>query len=156
VKIAAAGGDTLVTLWVDQAHEVFDLVLASEPVAITVDPDNWILNKAQEVSYAGIRGDGRGDEAALTFRLERGVPNPFTHATTIAYCVPRAEHVRLDIYCTTGRRVACLLDGPVGAGRGEVIWDGTDGEGRRVAPGAYFCRLAADSGTRMARIVLVR
>jgi hypothetical protein len=84
------------------------------------------------------------------------VPNPFTHATTIAYCVPCAERVRLDIYCTTGRRVVCLLDGQVGAGPGEVTWDGTGGDGRRVAPGAYFCRLAADSGTRMARIVLVR
>ncbi len=157
MKITTVAGDTLVTMWVDQVHKVYDLVLSAEPTAVEIDPDNWILNKAQEVPHAGIEeGVGREAEIAPALWLEQNAPNPFNPLTTIQYSVPRSEHVQLEIYSTTGQRVICLLDRPVPRGWGEAVWNGKDERGRQVAPGTYFCRLTSGDGSQVTRMVLVR
>jgi len=152
VGVTTAAGDTLVTLWVDGAHGVFLVDLAAEPTAVTLDPDNWILNEAQEVATE------REGEAAVPARLslEQNVPNPFNPATTIAYSVPAPQHVCLEIYNAAGQRVCVLVDGLSASGRTEVVWDGRDERGRAVASGTYFCRMSAEDGTRVRRLVLLK
>jgi hypothetical protein len=137
---------------VSQAHEVFEIALGAEPTALEIDPDNWILNKAQEVPCAGVEDDAL--PTALV--LGQNTPNPFARITTIAYSVPRPQHVRLDVYSTTGQKVTCLVDGDVPGGRGQVVWNGEDSRGGLVASGAYFCRLVSADGTRLVRMRLVR
>jgi len=157
VKITTTAGDSLVTLWVDQAHQVFDLILAAEPTAVALDPDNWILNKAQEVPHAGVGGEiGRDGAVAADLRLEQNAPNPFGRNTTIGYCVPRPQHARLDVYSATGRKVICLVDSNVARGWGQVVWNGQDTQGKRVACGTYFCRLTSADGIRIVRMTLLR
>jgi aminopeptidase N len=152
-KISTVAGDTTVCLQVVDDHEVFNLVLDSEPTGVILDPDSWILKEAEEVPDAGARPDGP-PEADL--RLEHGVPNPFGQATTIRYSVPRAQHARLDVYDASGRHVTCLLDRTVQAGWGEVAWDGRDARGKQVAPGSYFCRFSSDEGNPVTRIIVLR
>lgn len=69
---------------------------------------------------------------------------------------PGARRARLDIYDVRGRRVATLLDGPLAAGLGELIWHGRDAAGRRLASGLYFARLEADGHRVRARLLLLR
>lgn len=154
VKIATTGGDTLVVLEVNDEHEVFDLVMPSEPTAVVIDPDNWILNREQQVPHAGVDGAGRASGPEL--RLEPNAPNPFGRLTTIRYSVPGAQRARLDIYDAAGRRVASLVDGPVGPGWSEATWDARDSRGREVAPGTYFCRLSAAEGSPVTRLIVIR
>ncbi|MFH1219487.1 MAG: M1 family aminopeptidase [Candidatus Eisenbacteria bacterium] len=156
LKITTVSGDTLVTLWVDGAHEVYDLVLASEPTAVAIDPDNWILNTAEEVPHAGVGEGGSASEALGEPRLEQNAPNPFGPVTGIEYSVPSAQHVRLEIYSSRGQRIACLLDRIVPQGTGQVTWNGTDDRGREVAPGTYFCRLSSVGGDQVTRMILLR
>jgi aminopeptidase N len=151
VKITTVAGDTLLVLTVDAAHEVFNLVLASEPTAVTLDPDNWILNEAAEVPYAGV-----GGAVSAELKLEQNAPNPFSRATTIRYSVPRAQGIRLEIYDAAGRLVASLVDGSAGPGWGEVTWDARDRNRRMVAPGTYFCRLSAAEGKSATRMIVLR
>jgi hypothetical protein len=151
VKLTTVAGDTTVVLVVEAAHQVFDLALASEPTAVTLDPDNWILNEAEEVAYAGA-----GGAVPAELRLEQNVPNPFSRTTTIRYSVPRAQRVRLEIYDAAGRQVVSLVDGPVGPGWGEVTWDARDRNRRAVASGAYFCRLSAAEGRSVSRMIVLR
>jgi hypothetical protein len=152
VRITGATVDTLVTVWVDQSHEVFDLTLSAEPAALALDPDNWILNRAEEVAYSGTEGV----VPAPALRLEQNVPNPFGRTTTIAYAVPRAQRARLDVYNTTGQKVIGLVDSDVPRGWSQVVWNGEDTDGRAVASGTYFCRLTSPDGTRLVRMTLVR
>jgi aminopeptidase N len=152
VKITTSSGDTLVTLWTSQAHEVFAVTLGAEPTALALDPNNWILNRAQEVPCAGVKGD----VPAPQLTLDQNTPNPFARVTTIAYSVPRPQHVRLDVYSAMGQKVICLVDGDVPGGRGQVAWNGEDSRGGQVASGAYFCRLTSAEGTRLVRMTLVR
>jgi aminopeptidase N len=151
VEITTSAGDTLLVLPVDAAHEVFDLVLASEPTAVTLDPDRWILKEAEEVPYAGV-----GGVVPAELRLEQNVPNPFSRATSIRYSVPRAQGIRLEIYDAAGRQVVSLIDGPVGPGWREVTWDARDRNQRLVAPGTYFCRLSAAEGRTATRMIVLR
>jgi hypothetical protein len=71
-------------------------------------------------------------------------PNPFVDATTIAYTLPHAGHVRLSAYDATGRQVATLVDRDGESGTHEAAWDGRDARGARLAAGVYFVRLEFD------------
>lgn len=92
----------------------------------------------------------------ITNFLDPTYPNPFNGTTTIPYAVERSGTVTITIYDTTGRLVTILKRDPHEPGVYEAEWDGTDGEGRGVAPGVYLCRIEAAgfSGTR--KIVYLR
>jgi hypothetical protein len=68
-------------------------------------------------------------------------PNPFNPSTTIAFELPSAQLIKLDIYDLTGRHVRALFRGWYGHGQHSVAWDGRDQEGAPLAAGLYFCRL---------------
>ncbi len=95
-------------------------------------------------------------DSPLAFRLAQNVPNPFNPLTKIAFTLPSAQAVRLEVYAMDGRRVATLLDESRGAGRHEVVWDGRDGDGKVVASGTYFCRLLAGPYSDVRKMVLMK
>jgi aminopeptidase N len=152
IKIAMAEGDSLLTLWVDEGHETFDLVMAARPLAVELDPDNWVLDRSEEVPYAGV--DVASGLARLS--LEPNRPNPFGLRTTIRFSIPEPRWVRLDIYDARGRIVTRLVDAAYPAGEAALDWDGKDEMGRRVAPGAYFCCLDCGDSRLVRRLVIVR
>lgn len=70
-------------------------------------------------------------------------PNPVGVSTRIGFARLDPGPARLEVFDPQGRRVRVLSDSEVGAGPHEVVWDGTDGEGRRVNAGVYYYRLQA-------------
>jgi hypothetical protein len=68
-------------------------------------------------------------------------PNPFEISTVLRYSIPERSQVMLAVYDAGGRRVRTLMDGVLGPGSSRLEWDGTDGAGRQVPAGVYFCRL---------------
>ncbi len=143
----------LTTVWVDEAHETFEIEVAGATDVI-LDPDNWILNTAEETPYTAVEMAETAGHPDLC--LEQNIPNPFNPSTTIRYSVPRPQRVRLEIFNTAGQKVACLVDGAIVTGRGQVVWDGRDENGRAVASGTYFCRMTTDDGCQVRRVVLLR
>jgi hypothetical protein len=89
-----------------------------------------------------------------TPRLGDAFPNPFNPSTTIQYELPRATHVRLQIYDMAGRLVATLVDEDQGPGPHRVRWTGQDDAGEPVSSGTYLYRLAAGS-TRLAKKMML-
>lgn len=77
-----------------------------------------------------------------SFVLHQNYPNPFNPTTRIAYELPARSQVKLDIYNTTGQRIATLVNQVQEATYHEVIWDATQD---RLASGLYFYRLDAVS-----------
>jgi PKD repeat protein len=86
--------------------------------------------------------------------LEQNHPNPFNPSTTIRYAIPASSHVQLVIFDTLGRRVRTLVDSQQRAGRHDVVWDGRDAHGARVATGIYLYRLRA-SGIEVTKRMIV-
>ena len=87
------------------------------------------------------------DESVIPtqIHLSQNYPNPFNPETVIAFEIPTAYQVRLEVYDATGRRVRLLADEMKAAGRHEVTWDARDESGARVASGIYFYQLHAVS-----------
>jgi uncharacterized protein (DUF362 family) len=88
--------------------------------------------------------------------LEQNRPNPFGGQTQIRFYVPTTDEARLTVYDATGRHVRTLIDGRIPRGSHQVNWDGSNGTGRRVAPGLYFCRLVSNGFQRAITMQVAR
>ncbi len=83
-------------------------------------------------------------------------PNPFNPTTTIAFDLPAAARVAVDVYDLRGRRVRRLAAGDAVAGRLTLAWDGCDGGGRSLPSGVYLIRARADAESRVLKITLAK
>jgi hypothetical protein len=90
------------------------------------------------------------------FALYANVPNPFNPATLISYSLPGDGFVSLVIYSVDGRVVQTLVHEQQPMGRYEIIWNGEDENGRRVASGTYLYRLNAGQFTEQRKMTLVK
>lgn len=98
-----------------------------------------------------------GAAASSLARVVTAAPNPFVGSTRIVCFAPRdGEISSVRIYDTAGRLVRTLLDTPVYAGRHELVWDGTDSGGRRVATGMYLVRLRNGTQEHARKVMFVR
>jgi hypothetical protein len=92
----------------------------------------------------------------LAMRLYPAAPNPFNPRTSLQYEIARAGRVRLGVYDLRGRRVRTLFDGQRNAGVWEVVWDGQDDSGRRVASGVYHVQMVTGEGEFVRKVTLVK
>jgi photosystem II stability/assembly factor-like uncharacterized protein len=93
-----------------------------------------------------VTGGESGAEVAQTerdggLRLLAPVPNPFSRTVQVGYAAPAGSPVTLGVFDVAGRLVRTLYRGSAEAGLECVVWDGSDANGRRAAPGMYFVRL---------------
>lgn len=89
-------------------------------------------------------------------RLEANRPNPFNPRTEIRFALPVGGATRLEVFDLRGRSVAVLIDEPLPAGPGSVVWDAVDANGHGLASGTYLYRLVHPAGERTRRMVLLR
>jgi uncharacterized protein (DUF1501 family) len=89
------------------------------------------------------------DAALAGIALEQNAPNPARESTTIAFAIPRATHVTLELRTTDGRLVRRAVDRTLGAGAHRV---GIDLDG--LASGSYLYTLTA-AGYRVSRWMVV-
>jgi hypothetical protein len=120
------------------------------------DSDNGLFVFAVEGFTGAPTGVGDSPAATRGARVVTSYPNPFNPSTTIAYEVERAGDITLAVYDARGALVRVLARGFVEAGNHDARWDGTDGDGRRVASGVYFARVSAGGATDAARLVLLK
>ncbi len=83
-------------------------------------------------------------------------PNPFNPQTTVAFELGVDGPVRLDVYDVAGRHVRQLLDESRAAGRHEVSWDGSDGQGRGLPSGVYFVTSREAGAVNVTKVVLAK
>jgi hypothetical protein len=81
-------------------------------------------------------------------------PNPFVEETRIVCNLPKAAALSVTIHDVSGRQVAEY--GLVSASKHEVFWNGTDRDGRRLAPGTYFIRLHTGGITLSKKVLLLK
>jgi hypothetical protein len=114
--------------------------------------DDFSLISYQDASsgVADTRGRGR-------LMLAPNVPNPFGAETVLRFSVPSpGRAVSLKIFDVRGREMTTLIDGEKIEGSHSVKWDGTNGRGRAVPAGIYFCNLVAGEEMTSRKIVLAR
>ena len=85
------------------------------------------------------------------FVLHQNYPNPFNPATTIAYSLPEAADVNLEIYDILGRRVTVLVSQIQHQGRHTITFNAP-----HLASGIYFYRLQAGSFVETRKMMLIK
>ena len=133
---SAVGLSVIVGLRDGSSNESADTVLLVEDVGLSVD-------------------DNR-PRVPLTFSLAQNHPNPFNAMTSIAYDLPVAVHVRIEVFNVLGRRAATLVDSDQPAGHHRVIWDGTNRLGKTVSSGVYFYKIEAGDFTTTKKMLLLK
>jgi hypothetical protein len=93
---------------------------------------------------------------ALRLVLEQNHPNPFNPTTTLAYVLPEATHVRLDIFDISGALVRTVVNTVEQAGHHSHLWDGRDGRGNPVGSGVYVYRLRAGKATLSRKMMVLK
>ena len=83
--------------------------------------------------------------------LEPPFPNPTRGSATLAFTLPRPEHVRLAVYDALGREVARPVDGGTAPGRHAHPIDALG-----LAPGVYLVRLEAGGAVRTRSLIVAR
>jgi hypothetical protein len=104
-------------------------VLAAEPLSMTPDPDNWVLDSAH---VAGIE-EGSNDEVQVTNAgptIIRGV-----------LLLPRLLSTHASLLSIDGRKVLDLRAGP--------------NDASRLAPGVYFVAVRGTRNTAAVRKVII-
>ncbi len=92
----------------------------------------------------------RREKSLRFFELHQNYPNPFNARTVIGYYLPEFSFVQLDIYSTTGQKVATPVRGRQSPGRHTLVWDARD-----CASGIYFYRLKAGPFVQMRKLAVV-
>jgi flagellar hook assembly protein FlgD len=113
---------------------------------------NCVAVQAQMTSAdVGVAGE------ALETPLRLGChPNPFNPKTTIAFYMPERSAMELAVYNVSGRRVALLEHGTMGAGEHRAEWNGRCSDGSAVATGVYFMRLRTMDDSKTVKAVLLK
>jgi hypothetical protein len=119
--------------------------------------DNGELDEGRAFVYYGASTTNvPGQSTAGNLRLLPIAPNPFAHATELAYDLPQGGRVRLAIYDANGRELAVLRDGAETSGRATATWNGRDAAGRALPSGVYFVKLAYGGQVEARKVVLTR
>jgi len=136
--------------WTQMSFDLADYVELSDQVQVRFVASDLVNGSLVEAAVDDVLLDASWfiqtavDDGTAPARLALGsnFPNPFNPKTTLRFGLPAKGPVDLAIYDVGGRRVTTLASGVMEAGTYELIWNGTDGEGRPVASGLYFSRLA--------------
>ena len=94
--------------------------------------------------------------AATAVLTATAAPNPFNPAVTIAWDLPRAGGLEVQVFDLAGRLVRTLRGGPANAGPGSVAWQGRDDAGRALGAGVYVCRLRGVEQERILKLTLLK
>ncbi len=91
----------------------------------------------------------------LHYALTGVYPNPFNPRTTISYALPRLADVKFRVYDVKGHLV-WSKDELQTAGQHQLVFEGTDRQGRDLPSGSYLLRMLADDFRSTQRMTLVR
>lgn len=83
--------------------------------------------------------------------LHDAYPNPFNPATTVAFELPQAGHVRYDLFDVTGRRVKSVINQMMASGKHQIRVDASE-----LASGVYIGRLTSNGQIRSHKITLIK
>jgi len=123
----------------------FRLVFGSD-VAINA-PGFWIDDITFDTGNVITAVDPKPELPPATPATLAAFPNPFNPQTTIAWQIPAAGPVTIEVFDLRGRKIRSLWEGAVTTQTGAVVWNGRADSGHAAASGVYLVRLRDATGT---------
>ncbi|MBK7259734.1 MAG: T9SS type A sorting domain-containing protein [Ignavibacteriae bacterium] len=109
------------------------------------------FSEVRRLSMDGTTGLQANSEIPGSYALNQNYPNPFNPSTMIAYDLPAAGTMRLEVFNMLGESVGLLVDEYRTAGHHEVRFN-ADG----LSSGTYFYRMTANGTVITRRMLLLR
>jgi hypothetical protein len=136
LRLMAYGSDRCLVAWRDDHHDGGDICVTR------LLPGSGVPTEVTDWTAAAV-----GLEAW---------PNPATSGLHIAWRLPAAQPVTIDVFDVRGHRVRSWSPGVLAAGAHRRDWNGRDASGARVPAGVYWIRVLGNGleGTR--KVVLTR
>jgi len=103
-----------------------------------------------------VNDDNPIDVIPGTFDLNQNYPNPFNPSTTINFTVPNFSDVKINVFDLNGKLINTLIDAPFSSGTYNVMWDGDDSNGNKVAAGIYMYNLTSDETSITNKMILIK
>ena len=145
----------------------------SENVYFMYQMPNWAWNEigdpagADHMNYVyvgfsdggnplSVEDDNSADVIPGTFDLNQNYPNPFNPSTTINFNVPNFSDVKITVYDLNGKLVNTLVDASYASGSYNVVWNGDDINGNKVAAGIYMYNLTSGQNSITNKMVLIK
>ena len=91
------------------------------------------------------------NEKPLGFSIAQNYPNPFNPATNIEFSLNQSGNVKLEVFSSTGQKVAELAKGYYNSGSHLVSFDASE-----LASGIYIYRIITDQGSISKKMILVK
>lgn len=135
-------------------YQTFDLRVSGIPSSLLFDPDNWVLDKDQQVDQ--IPGH---EHQLMPIRVEfdKVYPNPFNISTNIPFSVQgQTQEVGVSIYDVLGRKIKDYPSDRYIPGHYILGWNGKDDDGRIVSSGIYLVRLKSSAGGGSRKVVYLK
>ena len=156
VSRARAGGEDF--------HEISDVILVRNGLSFTARDNTIEYGETYKYRVEYTTDDesrllfetGELSTPVMPMRLNQNYPNPFNPSTVIRYYLPADDHVILEIFDVSGRRIARLLDRPEKKGHHIFEWNGRDQFDRPVSSGLYFYRLRAGKQSISKKAIIIR
>jgi len=121
-----------------------DLYLNKNRLQLIVGNEDFINSKTMEYQFV-----------PSAFRLDQNYPNPFNPSTSINYELPNYSKLSINIYNILGQKIKSLLKkGEKEAGYYQIIWDGKNDFGKKVASGIYILNFQSDQFSKSLKMVL--
>ncbi|MCP4290772.1 MAG: T9SS type A sorting domain-containing protein, partial [bacterium] len=83
-------------------------------------------------------------------------PNPFNPSTRIEFVLPQADKVSVKVFNLRGQLVQQLMNDEQPAGRGHVMWNGTNEKGHTVSSGVYFYEVRTSDEAKVGKMMLIK
>ncbi len=142
--------DTLGGKWNVTALDPYQGTLSSNgPQDFVID--HWELGNSDPVEHI----------TPTEWKITSTWPNPFNQTVRIAYTLPKAAKVTLEVYDILGQRVQTLFNDTQHSGEHLAVWNGCNASGQPLASGTYLVRFAANGGLQQTtcmtrKVMLVR
>jgi hypothetical protein len=148
-----ADGKLRVLVWSPEAN--FVPAGASDLFSFEANDVELIGVEAADDMGRALKGDVFTQVIPKAFALKGNYPNPFNPTTNVAFALPEAGNVSLNIYNITGQLVWSHSSW-YGAGEHEITWHGKNSAGDDVASGIYFYNIQAGDKKATKKMVLAK
>jgi len=85
------------------------------------------------------------------FSVAQNSPNPFNPSTTIAFTIPVADNVTVEVFNVAGQKVYTVIHEFMAAGTHSFTWDGTG-----LSAGPYFYTVKSGKFSKTSKMMLVK
>ncbi|GAA4452885.1 M1 family aminopeptidase [Nibrella saemangeumensis] len=144
LRVQSAAGDTTVTVFNDQASQVFTVPAKGQPTGVVLDPNNWILKSIPVEYNAIITGLPQPEPTVLTV-----FPNPTAETLTVAFSTLTPGTCILSLVSPLGQVISTQTDSQLSPGRHTRTVPV-----RGFSPGRYVLTIQSADGPQSAAVLV--